>query len=193
MFLYSPCHVQRTPVQWSLFHHRHSLSCVFVPTSSYPQWSSCLQPAPWPSRAQHSLCYCHFLPSLTQELLVLRWFPIPPLQQHMSSKQNESKAESSAKLLVRVFLSAQVQNTKIYNKAGLLGQETGFSSFCFSICSEVERMEEDNLVVLLIGMLLLPLTTATQFPHIRLSLLRWKIKMAWFCKVLRTHFSHSFI
>lgn len=66
----------------------------------------------------------------------------------------------------------------MHKKTGLLGQETGFSSLRFRVSSEVERMEEDNLVVLLIGMVLLPPMTATQLPHIRMFLLRWKIK--WF-------------
>lgn len=75
---------------------------------------------------------------------------------------------------VRVLLSVQDWYTKMCNRAGLLGQETGFSSLCFSVCSEVERMEEDNLEVLLIGVVLSPPTTATRFPHI----LGRKIKMA---------------
>lgn len=44
----------------SLFHHRHSLSCGFVPASSCPHWSSCLQPA------QPSTALIVLLPPLTK-------------------------------------------------------------------------------------------------------------------------------
>lgn len=74
-------------------------------------------------------------------------------------------------------LSVKDEYTKMYNKAELLGQEKWFSSLCFSIWSwKCGRRP------LQMGMVLSSPATATQFPHSRFSLLRWKMKMVSFAK-----------